>query len=290
MSRLRTMAEKSLVTAGVTSALSGVVIAVVANVPGDGGNEYQRTGRRPDDPESWSTGLALALTFACLAWVWALWATRNAQIGRRRRARAVASSVFAAGCAAALVVVVLRMPTPGPSGGVDMSLPLMLLAFALAAVGALATATSSLCRPDEDPLLAAAGTAVFAENVRTGSDDETRYSTALHAFDVRTGEKSWSHTIPDAEVRDLNDVPGPQTLLRDGQLFVAYRESTATGEFDGCAMAAWNITTGERHDPFQPDAAPDDEWCLTRSLEAAEIPGAVALHLKEGTGAIFTLD
>src|SRR5690606_13675972 len=150
MSRLRTMAEKSLVTAGVTSALSGVVIAVVANVPGDGGNEYQRTGRRPDDPESWSTGLALALTFACLAWVWALWATRNAQIGRRRRARAVASSVFAAGCAAALVVVVLRMPTPGPSGGVDMSLPLMLLAFALAAVGALATATSSLCRPDED--------------------------------------------------------------------------------------------------------------------------------------------
>lgn len=49
-------------TAGVTSALCGVGVAVVANIPGEGVNEYQRTGRRPDDPESWSAGLALALT------------------------------------------------------------------------------------------------------------------------------------------------------------------------------------------------------------------------------------
>ncbi|MCP9951012.1 hypothetical protein [Actinomadura madurae] len=84
--------------------------------------------------------------------------------------------------------------------------------------------------------------------------------------------------------------PGPQALLRDGRLFVAYRESTATGRFDGCAMAAWDITTGERHGPFHPAGVPDEEWCLTRSLGAVEIPGGVAVHLKGGTGAIFVLD
>ncbi|WP_021591425.1 hypothetical protein [Actinomadura welshii] len=115
MSRLRMMAKNPLVTAGVTSALCGVGVAVVANIPGEGVNEYQRTGRRPDDPESWSAGLALALT-------------------------------------------------------------------------------------------------------------------------------------------------------------------------------AWDITTGERHGPFHPAGVPDEEWCLTRSLGAVEIPGGVAVHLKGGTGTIFVLD
>ncbi|MEU8345370.1 PQQ-binding-like beta-propeller repeat protein [Spirillospora sp. NPDC048832] len=635
-------------TAGVTSALCGVAVAVVASIPGDGVNENQRTGRRPDDPESWSTWLALGLTLACLLWLWTLWSTRpSSRTGRGRRARGVASSVLAAACVAALLVVVLRMPSPGPSGGVDLSLPLMLLAFTLAAIGALATAMGSLrrpgavavdgttprrglrlaasiapvaavplltvavavgvvpswvvavntegvttdrpapaaaapaltgavawstpprgegpsgsagglsvigtagglavlesrglrmldpasgtrrwafhrwdvrllgprhrpnrvdtgstavspdgrllattvfvdtprmsfidglraatrvwvfdtvsgvlradfavpetarivavgegcvtidlrqardepgagalgmltfggetawrfpmdegCRPTEvvpvggdvltivscysdeehvdphhrlvrlsggdgrplwsrqvtrdggkpgaqerfeqvslgvtdgvavvdareiqrgageeatvthnltgirvadgrpqwwlpdadrtrlrsgeagerGPLHAAAGRAVFAEEVRTGTGEEARYSTALHAFDVRTGRKSWSHTVPDIEARDLNDAPGPLALLRDGRLFVAYRESTAAGRFKGCAMAAWDITTGQRHGPFQPTAVPREEWCLTSSLEAVEIPGGVAVHLKGGPGAVFVLD
>ncbi|WP_143118483.1 hypothetical protein [Actinomadura madurae] len=143
---------------------------------------------------------------------------------------------------------------------------------------------------ERGPLHAAAGTAVFAENLRTGTGDEARYSTALRAFDVRTGKKSWSRDVPGIEVRDLNDAPGPQALLRDGRLFVAYRESTATGRFDGCALTAWDITTGERHGPFHPAGVPDEEWCLTRSLGAVEIPGGVAVHLKGGTGTIFVLD
>jgi outer membrane protein assembly factor BamB len=611
------MAKNPLMTAGVTSALCGVAVAVVASIPGDGVNENQRTGRRPDDPESWSTWLALGLTLACLLWLWTLWSTRpSSRTGRGRRARGVASSVLAAACVAALLVVVLRMPSPGPSGGVDLSLPLMLLAFTLAAIGALGTAMGSLrrpgavavdgttprrglrlaasiapvaavplltvavavgvvpswvvavntegvttdrpapaaaapaltgavawstpprgegpsgsagglsvigtagglavlesrglrmldpasgtrrwalhrwdvrllgprhrpnrvdtgstavspdgrllattvfvdrrrtsfidglraatrvwvfdtvsgvlradfavpetarivavgegrvtidlrrardepgagalgmftfggetawrfpmdegCRPTEvvpvggdvltivscysdeehvdprhrlvrlrggdgrplwsrqvtrdggkpgaperfeqvslavtdgrpqwwlpdadrtrlrsgeagerGPLHAAAGRAVFAEEVRTGTGEEARYSTALHAFDVRTGRKSWSHTVLDIEARDLNDAPGPLALLRDGRLFVAYRESTAAGRFKGCAMAAWDITTGQRHGPFQPTAVPREEWCLTSSLEAVEIPGGVAVHLEGGSGAVFVLD
>ncbi|MEU8798127.1 PQQ-binding-like beta-propeller repeat protein [Spirillospora sp. NPDC048819] len=139
-------------------------------------------------------------------------------------------------------------------------------------------------------LHAAAGTAVFTENRRTGTGDEARYSTALRAFDVQTGEKSWSRDVPEIEVRDLNDSPGPEALLRDGRLFVAYRELTAAGRFKGCAMAAWDITTGERRGPFQPTTAPDEEWCLTRPLEVVEIPGGVAVHLRGSTEGVFVLD
>ncbi|MGP4022991.1 hypothetical protein [Actinomadura sp. 3N407] len=659
MSRLQTMSRNPLVTAGVTAALCGAVVAAVANIPGEGVNEYQRTGRRPDDPEGWLAGLAAGLTLACLVWVWIVWATRlspqggrSRATGRQTRVRVVAGSVMAAGCVAAFVMVVLRMPTPGPSGGVDLSFPLMMLALALSGLGALATVVGSVrrlgadpvdravppnglrsavsagsvaavplltvavavglapswvvavntekvttdrpapaagppaltgavawstppsgkgtsgsarisvigtagglavldsrglrmldpasgaqrwtfhrwdarilgprhrpnridtgsaavspdrrllamtvfvdaprtlfidglrastrvwvfdtvsgrlkadfavpdtvsvvgvgegrvtvnmpsaregpdstgrgalgmltfdgetawrfaldegCRPTEivpvgddvltvisclserehvdprhrlvrvdggtgrphwswqvrrdgaepgdverfeqvsmgvtdgmavvdarkiyrrevgeadettvshnlagirvtdgrpvwwqpggrgsrvrsddpgerGPLHAVAGTAVFAENRRTGTGDETRYSTALRAFDVQTGKKSWSRDVPGIEVRDLNDSPGPGALLRDGRLFVAYRESTAARRFKGCAMAAWDITTGERQGPFRPTTVPDKEWCLTRPLDVVEIPGGVAVHPRGSTEGIFVLD
>ncbi|TDC48830.1 hypothetical protein E1281_24200 [Actinomadura sp. KC345] len=642
------MPRNTLVIAGVTAALCGAGVAGVANIPGDGVNEYQRTGRRPDDPESWSAGLAVALALTCLVWVWIVWATRSRpqgrSAGRRKRVRVVAGSVMAAGCVAASVMVVLRMPTPGPSGGVDLSVPLMIPALALSGLGALATVVDSVRRPSADrtvppggfrsavsagsaasvpllavavavglvpswvvavntenvttdrpapaagapaltgtvawstpqhdtgkpgsarisvigtagglavldprglrmldpasgaerwafhrwdarvlgprhrpdrvdtgsvaaspdgrllamtvfvdaprtllidglrartrvwvfdtvsgrlkadfavpdtvsvvgvgadrvtvdmpaastergalsmltfdgettwrfaldegcrpteiapvgddvltvvschseeehvdpshrlvrvdggtgrprwswqvrqegaepgdvqrfeqvsmgvtggtavvdareitrsevgeagettvshnlvgvrvadgrpvwwrpggqgsrlrsddpgergPLHAAAGTAVFAENRRTGTGDEARYSTALRAFDVQTGETSWSRDVPHIEVRDLNDSPGPEALLRDGRLFAAYRESTAAGRFKGCAMAAWDITIGERQGPFQPTTVRDEEWCLTRPLEVVEVPGGVAVHLKGSTEGIFVLD
>lgn len=189
MSRLRTMAKNPLVTAGVTSALCGVAVAVAANIPGDGVNEYQRTGRRPDDPESWSAWLALGLAVACLAWLWSLRAarpdSRNAQAGHQRRVRGVTSLVFAAGCVVAAVVVVLRMPTPGRSGGVDLSLPLMLLAFALAAVGALS--------PD-GRLLA---TTVFVDAPRTLFIDGLRASTRVLVFDTVSGRLRADFAVPD---------------------------------------------------------------------------------------------
>ena len=643
MARLRTVARNPLVTVGVTSVLCGVAVAVAANIPGEGVDEYQRTGRRADDPEGWLVWSALGLTLASSAWVWTLWSTRpGARAGRRRRG--VASAVFAAACAAGLVVVVLRMPSPGPSGGVDLSVPLMLPAFALAAVGALVTAVDGFRRPDEaaedeavprrglrpaagvgslaavplltaavavgavpswavamnteqvttdrpapaasapaltgavawstpprkdgspgsvrtlafgtagglamletrglrmldpasgarrwafhrwdartlgprhrpngsdttstvvspdgrllattvfvdrprtlfidglradtrvwvfdtvsgrlradfavpdtarvvavddgrvtideqparhepgatergaltaftfegertwrsaldegcrptdvlpvggdvltllscrgggddDPrhrlvrlgddgrplwswqvrgddgterfdqvkaavtegvavvdareitrtgdgagdaevthdltgiriadgrpqwslpggdgtrlrsdeptsrgaLHAAAGTAVIVDDIRTGTDDEPRFATALQAVDVRTGERSWSHTVPDSEVPELNAAPGSLALLRDGRLFVAYRELNAEAKVDGCAMAVWDVTTGERHGPFQPDV-PDKEWCLVQPMGAMEIPGGVAVHLRGGSGEVFVLD
>ncbi|TDC93942.1 hypothetical protein [Actinomadura sp. 7K507] len=143
---------------------------------------------------------------------------------------------------------------------------------------------------ERGPLHAAAGTAVFAENRRTGTGDGARYSTALRAFDVRNGKKSWSLDIPGIEVRDLNDSPGPDALLGDGRLLVAYRELTAAGRFESCAMATLDIATGERQGPFQPATVPDREWCLVRPLELVEIPGGVAVHLRGSTEGILVLD
>jgi outer membrane protein assembly factor BamB len=132
------------VAAGVAAALAGVVVALVANLPGGGVDEYQRTGER-NDPDPWLARLAIGLALACLVWLWTIWT-----LWPERWVRwLAASAAMAAGGVAALVVVTAGMPAPGPDGGPDLSFRLMQLAAVAVVLGVLTVAVGGrLRRPD----------------------------------------------------------------------------------------------------------------------------------------------
>lgn len=114
----------ALTAGGVAVAFGGVVVAAVANIPGDRGD----VSRSWEAPDGWLSWLAIGLAVAWLLWAW------TARLGT--------SVAMAVACAAGLVLVLVRMP----DRGIDLSFPLTALGLALSLLGALAVVAGNLPR------------------------------------------------------------------------------------------------------------------------------------------------
>lgn len=112
-----------LALAGLAIAIAGVVVAAVANLPGDRGGASPRWR----DPDAWLNWLAIGLAVAWLV------GARPAAFGERVRPRIWAGVAMVTVCAAGLALVLVRMP----ERGIDLSFPLTALGFALGLLGAL---------------------------------------------------------------------------------------------------------------------------------------------------------